>query len=58
MKSQQDLMSRMALHLKETRKAKNLPLNAVVTRQEYSTPWSAVSNLWNLAHALKVDFQN
>ena len=66
MNSRQDILTRMAVRLKETRKARNLSLDALaelsgvsrsmVSQIERGESSPTVSTLWNLTQALKVDF--
>ena len=68
MRSRQDILIRMAARLKETRKARNLSLDALaelsgvsrsmVSQIERGESSPTVSTLWNLTQALKVDFAN
>ena len=66
MSSRQDILTRMAVRLKEARKARNLSLDALselsgvsrsmVSQIERGESSPTVSTLWNLTQALKVDF--
>ena len=66
MNSRQDILTRMAVRLKENRKARNLSLDALaelsgvsrsmVSQIERGESSPTVSTLWNLTQALKVDF--
>jgi transcriptional regulator with XRE-family HTH domain len=66
MQSTKDVLSRVALRLKDARKAKNLSLDAVaklsgvsrsmVSQIERGESSPTVSTLWNLTQALKIDF--
>ena len=66
MRSRQDILIRMAVRLKEARKARNLSLDALaklsgvsrsmVSQIERGESSPTVSTLWNLTQALKVDF--
>ena len=66
MRSTKDVLSRVALRLKDARKAKNLSLDAVaklsgvsrsmVSQIERGESSPTVSTLWNLTQALKIDF--
>ncbi|MDT2075439.1 MAG: XRE family transcriptional regulator [Planktomarina sp.] len=66
MSLRQDILTRMAVRLKESRKARNLSLDALaelsgvsrsmVSQIERGESSPTVSTLWNLTQALKLDF--